>query len=128
MSRLKPKSIATLDEIIANPKQSNTDAYIKTHPTVNRNSARATVAELLAKPSAQIYLQKHVSLAKEKIVSLTRDGKDEVAIRAAQDILDREYGKAKQSVEMHTTGVTLTIDLTSALTGVEEPTEPTSKP
>lgn len=115
ITTLKPKSIATLDEIIANPKAPNTDAYLKTHPTISRDSARASVAELLAKPSAQIYLQKHISLAKQKIVHLTRDGKDEVALRAAQDILDREYGKAKQSVEMHTTGVTLTIDLTSSL-------------
>lgn len=86
------------------------------HDTKNRNTARTTVQELMTKPAATIYLQQHVDKARGKIVELLDKGKDEIQLRAAQDILDREYGKAKQTTEVTSTGISLNIDLTSALT------------
>ena len=112
---LKQKSKETLDIIASDPKISNTEAYMRTHPTNNRNSARANVAELLAKPSAQIYLENHVNKAKETIVKLLDSDKEDIQFRAGEAILDRQLGKATQRTEVQTTGVTLHLDLTSAL-------------
>lgn len=42
-------------------------------------------------------------------------GKEEIQLRAAQDILDRSFGKATQRAEVVASGITLNIDLTSAL-------------
>jgi uncharacterized protein YccT (UPF0319 family) len=115
MSKLKPKSIQTLDEILKNPKLSNTENYLKTHPTSNRNSARSSVTELLAKPAAQIYLEEHISKAKHKVVQLIDSDKEEIALRASESVLDRELGKPTQRTEVSTTGITLNIDLTNTL-------------
>ena len=113
---MKPKTKLFADELLSNPKLSNTEAYIRTHGTTNRRSASVSASRLLATPSVGIYLEEHVNLARKRIVELVNGAsKEEVQIRAAQDILDRHYGKATQRLEQVTTGVTLNIDLTSAL-------------
>lgn len=98
LTRLKPKSIAVLDEIIKHPEITQTEAYLRHHPTTNRNTARAEAAKLTAKPSSQIYLNKHVQMAKKTIVQIANDEsvKPDTRIKAAQDILDRTEGKAIQ--------------------------------
>lgn len=113
---LKTKTKAFADELLANPKISQTEAYIKTHQTNNRKSASVSASKLLAKPSVLIYLEEHTNMARKRIVSLV-DGasKEEIQLRASQDILDRTYGKPTQRAEVVTTGITLNIDLTSAL-------------
>lgn len=117
---MKSKTKAFADELLANPKLSNTEAYLRTHQTTNRKSASVSAAKLLAKPSVAIYLDQHVSRARQRIVSLVDNaGKEDVQLRAAQDILDRNFGKATQRAEVHATGVTLHIDLTSALSDAE---------
>ena len=113
---MKPKTKAFADELLANPKISNTEAYMRTHPTTNRRSASVSASKLLATPSVSIYLARHVDAARERIVQLVDSaGKEEVQLRAAQDILDRTHGKAAQRIEQSVSGITLNIDLTSSL-------------
>jgi hypothetical protein len=116
---LKDKSKQVLDIIASNPKINNTDAYLAVHKTDNRVSAATNAYKLLQKPEAQIYLEKHIQRAKNRVVQLVDSEKEEIALRAADSLLDRALGKATQRVEQTTTGVTLTIDLTSALNGTE---------
>ena len=118
MAGLKANSKAVLD-IIATQKQRNAaQAYREVHPNADDITARTNAWKLLQKPSAQIYLQEHIDTAKQTIVELARESKkDDIRLRASQDILDRETGKAIQRVEQHTTGVTLNIDLSSSLQG-----------
>lgn len=113
---MKPKTKAFADTLIANPKLSNTEAYMLTHTTKNRRSASVSASRLLATPSVSIYLAEHVSRARQRIIDLVDNaGKEEIQLRAAQDILDRSYGKPTQRTELAATGVSLNIDLTSAL-------------
>lgn len=113
---MKTKTKAFADELLANPKISQTEAYIKTHQTTNRKSASVSASKLLAKPNVLIYLEEHTNMARNRIVSLVDDAsKEEIQLRASQDILDRTYGKPTQRAEVVATGITLNIDLTSAL-------------
>jgi len=113
---MKLKTKAFADELLAHPKLSNTEAYLRTHQTTNRKSASVSASKLLAKPSVSIYLEKHISNARKRVVDLIDNaGKEEIQLRAAQDILDRSYGKATQRTEGVATGITLNIDLTGSL-------------
>ena len=110
---MKPKTKAFVNELLANPKLSSTEAYIRTHGTTNRNTARANASKLLAKDNVAIYKAEHVDKATKRIVSLV-DGasKEDIQLRASQDILDRNYGKARQQVELSSKAVYINIDLT----------------
>lgn len=112
---LKANSKKTLDIIAGQEKRNATEAYLQTHPNVSRAVAQAQSGKLMAKPEAQIYLKEHVSKASNRIVELVDNEKPDIALRAAQDVLDRSHGKAIQQVNQTTTGVTLNIDLTSSL-------------
>lgn len=119
---MKQRTKAFVNELLANPKISNTEAYVRTHSTTNRNSARASAAKLLAKPSVSIYMDEHISRARQRVVSLIDNAsKEEVQLRAAQDVLDRSYGKALHRAEVTATGITLNIDLTSSLLAEDTP-------
>lgn len=119
---MKKKTKAYVDMLLTNPRLSQTEAYIRTHSTTNRKSAGVSASKLLAKPSVSIYLDRHVSKARQRIVDLVDGaGKEEVQLRAAQDILDRSYGKATQRHDIQATGVTLNIDLTSSLLEEDTP-------
>lgn len=97
VSKLTKKDKAFLDKLIADDKINQTDAYLETHSTTNRNTARANASAVLAKTSSQIYLQKHVDIAKQTIVDIAKNGeKDSDRLKASQDILDRNEGKALQ--------------------------------
>lgn len=115
LPKLTRKQQAFVNELIANPKQSVTQATLKTYNVKDANVARAVGSENLAKPSIMQHLVANSVRAEEKIVELLEAEKQEVQIQAAKDILDRVHGKATQKIEQTTTGVTLTIDLTSAL-------------
>jgi hypothetical protein len=113
---MKTKTKAFLNELLSNPKISNTEAYIRTHQTTNRRSASVSAAKLLAKPSILIYLEEHAGYAERRITELMYTaGKEEVQLRAAQDILDRSYGKPVMRKSEFATGVTLNIDLSTSL-------------
>lgn len=112
---LKANSKAVLDIIAGQTKLNATAAYKAIHPSAGPKSAHANAYKLMQKPEAQLYLESHITKAKETIVSLLDSEKDDIRLRSATDILDRSHGKATQRIEQTTTGVTLTIDLTSAL-------------
>jgi hypothetical protein len=116
---LKPKSIAVLDEIVNNPKISATDAYLKHHKTTNKRTATVNANKLLTKTDAQVYLNKHINKAKNRVVQLIDSDKEEIAFRASEAVMDRALGKATQRIEQQSTSVNLNLDLTS-ITGVEQ--------
>lgn len=99
---MKPKTKAFADKLIASPKLSNTDAYLATHETNNRTTARVNASILMSKPSVKIYLKKHEERAKKILLDVMENSavlKDEpahakIASDNARDILDRNLGKA----------------------------------
>jgi hypothetical protein len=113
---MKDKTKAFVNELLTDPKLSQTEAYIRTHNTTNRKSAGVSASKLLATPSVSIYMAQHVESARDKIADLAINAiKEEIQLRASQDILDRSYGKPTQRAEVVASGITLNIDLSSAL-------------
>lgn len=112
---LKVNSKKILDVAVSKPEMNQTEAYKAVHVNASDVTARTNAYKLFKKPEAQIYLQQHIEKAKNKIVSLVDSDKEEIALRAADSLLDRSLGKATQRTEVTTTGITLTIDLTSSL-------------
>lgn len=113
---LKANSKRILDIIASQPKQNATKAYMEVHPEASPVTARNNASQLLKKPEAQIYLQKHIDKAKETVVQLMNSSKkDEIRLNASKDILDREYGKATQRTEIKGTIVSVQMDLTSTV-------------
>ena len=113
---LKANSKKVLDIIATQKKRNGTKAYMEVHPDASLATARNEASQLLKKPEAQLYLQEHVDRAKATIVDLLNSEKDDIRLRSATDILDRTHGKAIQQVHQTTQGITLNIDLSSALT------------
>lgn len=114
--RLKPKSVKTLNEIISSPKISQLEAYLKHHKTTNRKVARTEASELMAKPSAKVYLDAHAALAKTNIVHMAVKAKNEsVRLKANQDILDRNEGKPTIKTESTTQNLNVNIEASDEL-------------
>lgn len=125
--RLKPKSKQVLDLLIANPKMSQAEAYIRVHGTENRATARNEASKLMAKPSARIYSDRAVGKAKRRIVQLVDSDNEQVAYKASADILDRVEGKAIQKNVSTSTVVEVKLDLSGKRIGahyVNSPTPP----
>jgi hypothetical protein len=123
---LTRKQAAFVRELVENPKQSATKAAAKTYSVSNLNVARSMAAENLAKPAVMLELAKHSKTAEQaltEVLSLSSQRMTEDKPRAvdwavntrqtADSILDRIHGKAKQSVDVTSTAVTLNIDLSS---------------
>ena len=114
-SKMKRRTKAFADKLISEPKISATQAYLDTHETDNPRSAAVRASELLTKSNVQLYMDSHIDNAKSRIASLVDDAeKDDIKLRAAQDILDRTHGKAVQRSEVQMTGVVIGIDLTDS--------------
>lgn len=113
--KLTRKQKAFANHLINNPKHSATTAAQNTYNPTTYESARAIASQNLTNPSIQLYLDEHIDKAKLKVVELIDSNKDDIALRAADSVLDRALGKATQRTEVTTTGITLTVDLTSAL-------------
>lgn len=123
---LKVNSKKVLDIVAGQETRNASQAYQQVYPRASAVTARNNAHQLLKKPEAQIYLQQHVDKARARVVELVGTDKEDIALRASQDILDRVYGKAKQSMDIVTTGITFNIDLTSQLsTDTEQIDEPT---
>lgn len=112
---LKHNSKRVLDIIAGQTQRNASKAYKEVYPNASQLTALNNASQLLKKPEAQVYLQQHVDKATTTVVELLDSQKDDIRLRSAQDILDRNHGRATQKVEQHSTGITLTIDLTSAL-------------
>lgn len=120
---LKENSKRILDIISTQTEKNATKAYKEVHTKASDVTARTNVHQLLQKPAAQTYLQKHIDKSIEtKVRILDKAEKKEddlqwqtLANTVSEQVLDRQLGKATQRVEQTTTGVTLTIDLTHSL-------------
>lgn len=117
---LKQNSKKILDIIASQKGVNQTQAYKMVHPNATDNTARNNASQLLKKPEAQIYLQKHIDKARTTMVTLLDAEKDDIKLRAATDILDRTQGKAVQRTEVNSSILTLNIDLTQADTQLEQ--------
>lgn len=98
-AKLRPKTQAFINELIKDPKQSHTQAYLKTHQTTKPTTARVEASKLLAKPNVQLYLDRHISKARNKIVQLIDSEKENIALQASEAILDRALGKPVNKTE-----------------------------
>jgi len=117
---LKTNSKRILDIIASDKSMNQTQAYKQVHPNASDNTARNNASQLLKKPEAQIYLQKHIEKASNKIVELVNNDKPDIALRASQDILDRTQGKATIKTENTTyTDINITLGKSPSTTDVD---------
>ncbi len=110
--QLTRKQKAFADELLNNPKQSATQAAVKTYNVSSPGAAAVQAHQNLMKPNVQLYLSEHIDKAKNRVITLVDSDKEEIALRASDSILDRALGKATQKIEQHTTAVTLELNLT----------------
>ena len=111
---LKANSIKILDVALAQPELNQTQAYKQIHTSAKDITARTNAYKLFKKPEAQIYLQKHIETAKNRVVSLIGSEKEDIALRASEAVLDRALGKATQRTEVASTKLSINIDLTGS--------------
>lgn len=116
---LTKKQANFVKELLSDSKVSATEAARRSYNVTTSNSASLIASENLRKPLILAHLAANSERAEAKIVELLEADKQEVQLASAKDILDRVHGKATQKIEQTTTGVTLTIDLTSALSDTE---------
>lgn len=100
--RLKPKTKQFADLLMQDPTISQTQAYLATHNTTNRDTAKVEASKNLTKPNVQLYMEKHINKAKMKVIELVDSDKPDIALRASESILDRSLGKATVVTESNT--------------------------
>lgn len=110
---LKTNSKAILDVYAEQKTKNATKAYKQIHQNASDVTAMTNAYKLLQKPEAQIYLERHISKASNRIVNLVDSDKPDIALRASQDILDRTQGKAIQQVQTTSKTISINIDLTT---------------
>jgi len=89
-----------------NPTMTITDAYLQTHGTDNRDTARKAGSRLATKYDSLIHFAEAEEEAQQTIVDIMRNGMKQkrsvgmqkLALEASKDILDRTHGKAVQRV------------------------------
>jgi len=114
---IKPKTKQMIDLMNDNPKLSAAEAYIQTHSTVNRNTAKTGASKLLQKPSVIGYRDSAVGKAKRRIVSLIDSDNESIALKASESVIDRNEGKAIQKSESTSRTVEVKLDLTGVRIG-----------
>lgn len=126
-SQLTPakKKFAQVYSETDNATEAVRQAYPELAPKTTNEVIRNKGYTLLTNPhiQAEISLRKQVmsqnaDRAAHKIKELIESDKEEIALKASIFSYEQEEGKSLQKIEQTTTGVTLTIDLTSALIGV----------
>lgn len=115
--KLRNKTKEFIDELIANPKQSATDAYLKTHETNSRITAGNAASKLLKSPGVIGYKDSAVGKAKRRIVSLIDSENESIALKASESVIDRNEGKAIQKSETLNRTVEVKLDLTGLRVG-----------
>lgn len=114
---IKEKTREFIDLMNDNPKLSATEAYIRTHSTTNRITAGTAASKLLKKPSVIGYKDSAVKKAKRRIVTLIESDNESIALKAAQDVIDRNEGKSVQKTENLSRVVEVKLDLSGARIG-----------
>ena len=118
---LTRKQQAFVKHLIEHPKESATKAVQATYSDTTYRTARQIATENLAKPSIISELSKYNNLVENTLINTIDQWGDhdkprqrEIAQQAAMYVHDKIHGKAKQSVDVHSTSVTFNIDLTQA--------------
>lgn len=135
LGTLSRKQKAFADHLLANPKRPSSEAVMQAYEVKDKNVAKVMAYENLKKPNIQAYLELHADKALKDNLEIAQFSKvyaeaggsvgssyAGIAAGINKDILDRTYGKAKQQIEMNSTSLSLTIDLTSALPVTDEQT------
>lgn len=115
--KLSPKTKAFVDLLNEDPTISKRQAYIKTHETNNVNTAAVQANRLLKQPNVMIYSQQAVNKARNKIVTLVDSKREDIALKASESVLDRQFGKATQKQERTQRTVEVKLDLTGVRIG-----------
>jgi hypothetical protein len=135
--KLTDKEKSALDQYVANPKISKTEAVVRSNYDVTtRHSAGEIASRLFNKPAAQRYLESQAEQAANNIIAIANDKevKAEVRLKANQDILDRTDGKATQKSINTSQTVKIIADFTGGAAGapppkvVVEPETPEAEP
>ncbi len=130
------KQKAFADKILAEPTKPKKQIVKEVYNVTTDRAAEVMASENLRKPAIMAYLNKHAEQAEKTLYDVmnssskygqadsTRDGAAHasVAVAAAKDILDRVHGKAKQSVDVHSTSVVIGIDLSGVSVQPEQNT------
>lgn len=90
---IKKNTKAFADILLRDGKISAQKAYLMTHETENKATARVNASQLLSKPEVQIYMEQHVDKAKAKVVELIDSDDQSIALRASDSVLDRNLGR-----------------------------------
>lgn len=122
------KEAAFTRELIQNPKQSATQAALKTYDTDNPVTAASIAHENLRKPQVMAELAKHSGTAEITLIEVMEKSRERMqedkpravdwantARQTADSILDRLHGKATIKTESTSLAVTLAIDLTGTV-------------
>lgn len=120
---MKPKTKEFIDLVVSNPKLSRTEAYIRTHETTHRPTARANASELMSKPNVLAYLETKSDIAEKTLYQVLKTSKkhsesvnwQRLAKDTANDVLDRVHGKPLA----RTTNTNLNINLEQAINELE---------
>lgn len=112
LPKLTRKQSSFVKQLLENPKQSATQAILKSDYNVSTyNSAGLMASENLRKPQILAHLIANSERAESKIVKLLDSDKEEIVLSASKDILDRVHGKATQKIEQQNTSLNINIDL-----------------
>lgn len=117
--KLTDKQKLFVQHRIDNPKASATESAAQSYNITSRGSAEQIAFDNLRNPKIIMALQQHNELFESTIVNTVRDWgnedntrKREIATNLATWGHDKVHGKAKQQLDIHTTSVSLSLDLT----------------
>lgn len=122
---LTRKQQAFVTELIDNPKQSATQAALTVYGKPDKPTTYQTAGQIatdnLKNPQIIMALADHNKLVESTLIGTVSDWgrsdnsrRREIAQNAAMFIHDKVHGKAKQTVDVNTQSVVITIDLSQA--------------
>lgn len=112
---MKPRTKAFADALLKDPSKSQTQAYIETHDTDKPKTAVVQASKLMSKTNVKVYMKKVETEAKSKIAELIQSDKQDIALKASQDVLDRNIGKSVQRSVSQNTNINLDIPASKEL-------------
>lgn len=103
-------------KLTAKPGTPLTAAAREAYPNAGQDTLRQIVNANERNKDVAIYTSEQVTKAKKKVIELVDSQREDIALRASVDVLDREHGKAVQQVQTTSRVMTISIDLTNGLT------------
>jgi len=108
--RLTDKQKA-LEDLAIKKGITRTEAAMQVYDCKNYSSAANVATSNLRKPQVQLYREKHILKAKNKVVQLIDSENEAIALKASDSVLDRTLGKPSQSIQMQSTNTNVNIDM-----------------